>query len=434
MDDRSRHIDILFRNGLKEFEVLPPPEVWNNIAPSIRKRERPATIYRMAAMVAVFLSLSAAAVWFTGSLSGELYGPVLSLNQETFPEGSFIRPVSGDKTVVTGSALQTAGFKSESLPTVEQVSKDEIEPASFPEGVNNSTAVESSLNNRFYIPFRISGKNTFSTGTNRSSMPSGVKSISGGSHAWTLIAMASPDYYSNINTAGSQAASELAKDEKSAASYSGGMGVSYKVNKRVSIQSGVIYSSIGQKINGIVSYSGFSSYNPAKGNSAFSVETSSGTIVATNSNIFFRDNISGRVVSQYISDSFDPVKANLQYVNNSVAQNFSYLEIPVFLRYKAIDRKIDVNLIGGLSYNMLVGNSVSVIMNGEKLSVGKTEGLNTINFSSALGLGFEYNLSGNVSLNVEPTFRYYLTPFGNISGSSVHPYAFGVLSGLSYKF
>jgi hypothetical protein len=31
MDERGANIDILFRNGLKDYEVLPPPEVWNNI-------------------------------------------------------------------------------------------------------------------------------------------------------------------------------------------------------------------------------------------------------------------------------------------------------------------------------------------------------------------------------------------------------------------
>jgi hypothetical protein len=60
--------------------------------------------------------------------------------------------------------------------------------------------------------------------------------------------------------------------------------------------------------------------------------------------------------------------------------------------------------------------------------------MNTIIFSSTLGMGMEYNFSGNLSLNLEPTFRYYINPFNNIPGMSIHPYTFGIFSGLSYKF
>ena len=33
MDEKGANIDLVFRNGLKDFEVLPPPEVWDNIHP-----------------------------------------------------------------------------------------------------------------------------------------------------------------------------------------------------------------------------------------------------------------------------------------------------------------------------------------------------------------------------------------------------------------
>jgi hypothetical protein len=83
---------------------------------------------------------------------------------------------------------------------------------------------------------------------------------------------------------------------------------------------------------------------------------------------------------------------------------------------------------------MLVDNSAFTYVSGVKYSIGKTDGLSNVNFSSSLGLGFEYNFSGKISLNLEPTFRYYLTPLGGLVGSSIHPYSFGVFSGLSYKF
>ena len=134
------------------------------------------------------------------------------------------------------------------------------------------------------------------------------------------------------------------------------------------------------------------------------------------------------------SDVFDPKKASLQPINNSLNQNFSYLELPVILRYKIVDKTIGINLIGGLSYNLLVHNSVYTTVDGTKYPIGDTNGLNPLTLSSSLGMGMEYNFSDKLSLNLEPTFRYYLNPFSDTTGSFIHPYSFGIFSGVSYKF
>jgi len=73
----------------------------------------------------------------------------------------------------------------------------------------------------------------------------------------------------------------------------------------------------------------------------------------------------------YTNDVFDPAKANLQYMDNSLRQNFSYLELPVIMRYKLIDKTIDFNVIGGLSSNVLVNNAVYTSMDGSRQQVGK---------------------------------------------------------------
>jgi hypothetical protein len=430
MVDRSNNIDIFFRNGLREYEVLPPPEVWENIRPSLSERAKTRNFLRIAALVSILVSLTAAAVWFTRSISGDIAGLALSMNQEIIPEGFYVSPVQSQRPVTGIPTVPAQNDKPGETAITEPILLDIINPASFSSDMIASGNDENHLvSNLKLIP---SNTIRYSVPTNTFSEPLKPEVKSQSSNNWTIAAMASPEYYSSITSG--QIATDLAKTEKSILSYSGGMGISYKINKRVSVQSGIIYSSIGQQVTGISSYAGFSKYNSAKGAGAFSVETSSGTIVTTNQNVFLRDDISGRVATQYTSNAFDPVKANLSYVNNSVTQDFNYLEIPVMLRYKAVDRAIDVNFMGGLSYNMLVGNSVFTTINGVKMQVGKTEGLNTFNLSSALGLGLEYNLSGKISLNLEPIFRYYLTPFGNIQGATVHPYSFGVLSGLSYKF
>jgi hypothetical protein len=224
-------------------------------------------------------------------------------------------------------------------------------------------------------------------------------------------------------------------DEHSRLSYTGGVALSYKINKRFSIQSGLYYSSFGQELTGISTYGGFQKYDYTKGDHNFEVLTSSGTVYTNNTDVFLLDPVSpDKIITRYTNDVFDPAKANLQYLDNSLTQNFSYLELPLVLRYKIMDKAIDFNIIGGFASNLLVSNSVYATLNEGKYPVGKTEGMNLITFSSSVGMGMEYSLSKKLSLNLEPTLRYYLNPFNEISGIKIHPYSFGIFSGLSYKF
>jgi opacity protein-like surface antigen len=247
--------------------------------------------------------------------------------------------------------------------------------------------------------------------------------------------MASPTYYSQFTSSGNELAQQLTSSDQTRVSYTGGLGLAYKINSRFSIQSGLYYSSMGQEVGGVNAYSGFDQYNSAKGDHNFEVLTPNGTVFTNNSDIYLNSySVPERIHTYYTNEVFDPVKANLSYVSSTIYQDMSFLELPVIVRYKVIDRKVGVNLIGGMSYNFLVNNSVYAMVEGGKYPVGTTEGLNTVSLSSSVGMGMEYKLSQNLSLNLEPTFRYYLNPFNSEPSSGFHPYSIGIFSGVAYKF
>jgi len=58
MDKQGANIDLLFRNGLKDYEVLLPKETWTNLRPIISRRRPFVIILRVAATIAVLLSVS----------------------------------------------------------------------------------------------------------------------------------------------------------------------------------------------------------------------------------------------------------------------------------------------------------------------------------------------------------------------------------------
>jgi len=440
MVNKGANIDLLFRNGLKDYEVLPPVEVWNSILPVIRKKQRPLIFLRSAALIAVLLSLGFLAYRLSQQIPVQSPNPLVALNQESVrPQNNSADRVLVRRIPATDRKLsvvlkdQIPGELSVAESTDEEkVAQSDPELVSEPNNLNFSYNLMMLSSIRKIKSISYIADNT-DTG-NASLYDYGYVEPKVKTDKWSVTAMASPTYYMRPELSSSEISNQISSSEQSRISYSGGVGFSYKISKKLSIQSGLYYSSIGNEVDNINSFAGFSPFDLSKSDHNFEVLTSSGRIYTENHDVFLLDMSGDRVITRYTNDVFDPAKANLSYINNTLFQNFSYLEMPVMVSYKLIDKNVDFNLIGGLSYNLLVYNSVHAVIDGSKYNIGKTEGLNQFMVSSSVGMGMEYSISAKISLNLEPTFRYYLNPFSNIQGVGAHPYSFGIFSGLSYKF
>ena len=441
MVNRDANIDLLFRNGLKDYEVLPPVQVWNNIFPVVRKKQRPVLFLRSAALIAVLLSVSFLAYRWSREIPTSDQNLTLAMDGESvqfadISSGSgnlktalpnMIKSEKANRDVITDKQLFTA------IPDEHEIVSDNesVMPEMEYLPVNNNLLRPSSIQTIRGLSYSVDNSNSVYNSLENLDYELPKEKVD----RWSVTAMASPTIYMRPELTTSDVATQINSSEQSKISYSGGVGFAYKISKKFSIQSGLYYSSIGNEVDGINSFAGFRDYDYTKGDHNFEVLTSNGRIYTDNADVFLRDNSGGdRVLTRYTNDVFDPLKANLSYINNSLVQNFSYLEMPVIVRYKLIDKSIDFNLIGGFSYNLLVNNSVHTVVDGNRYNVGKTAGVNPLMISSSVGMGMEYNLSDKFSLNLEPTFRYYLNPFIELPGTKTHPYSFGIFSGLSYKF
>lgn len=440
MDEKEANIDILFRNRLKGYEVLPPADVWDKIHPVIKRQQQPFIILRAAAMVAVVISLSFLAYRWSKDISSGIYAEGTALNpeseapvQKVFNKSKIeVDPAESKKILISDASMLVMNYS------------DDVNQTSDP--TENNETVNQPSENRLSVNDLISDVKSGIIRVNNyqdNQIYAEEKSVQyfpeelaeNPKNRWTIAALVTPTYYTGYNSGNNRAAGILISEEQPLFSYTGGVALSYRINERFSVRSGLYYSSFGNELTGISSFGGFQKYDNTKGDHNFRVLSANGTVYTNNSDVFLLDNLSSdRITTRYTDDVFDPSKANLKYLDNSLRQNFGYLELPVILKYKIVDKTIDVNIIGGLSSNILVNNSVYTSLNNKRYLVGKTEGLNMIVFSSSLGMGMEYNLSNNFSLNLEPTFRYYLNPFNAAIESDIHPYSFGIFSGLSYKF
>ncbi len=440
MNEKGANIDLLFRNGLKDFEVLPPANVWESVHSAVKTKSRQYLFYKAAAAITILITLGILTYVWSRQLSVRDLRPVVSFNVPSSLPAIMVPADKHIKGHVKKSVRQVSpSGSSEGISNVTAEATEEFVSVSPEQIVNFRESKSLSLGNK-----KIEGSsylahlNSEQTAIAKIKYPElqyfpvlvSAKPVK----KWSIAAMASPTYYSSFTSNSDELSKQLASSEQSLISYSGGVSFSYKISKKFTLQSGLYYSSLGQKLDGINSYSGFRPYDNAKGDHNFEVLTSTGVVYANNPDIYLSSEASGRIISPYSGDIFDPKKASLQPVSNSLSQNFSYLEFPVVLRYKLIDKTFGINLIGGLSYNMLVHNSVYTTLNGSRYSIGDTRGLNPLTLSSSLGMGMEYNFSDKLSLNLEPTFRYYLNPFSVTTGLFTHPYSFGIFSGVSYKF
>jgi len=438
--DKGANIDLLFRNGLKDFEVLPPPDAWNNIFPAVRKRNRPFVYLRAAALIAVLLSLSFIAYRYGIILNSVNEDQMIAVRDNpvqrtgTSARPGILRRMPVISPLVYRNSDRMAGLTE---PDNDNQMAEEVQvPNTLEETASALAGNTALLIPEMYntVPGLSSKTYTFTPEPDNSDFEvfqtPGIRE--GG--RWSLIAGGSPSYYLQTDLAGNKLTSQMKAGEQSRLSYSGGVGFAYRINKKLSIQSGVYYASVGNEVSGINSFAGFRPFDMTKGDRNFMVLTTAGRIYTENPDIYLVDKAGERVLTRYTNDVFDPFKSNLSYLSNSLYQNFTYIEMPVMLRYKVIDKSIDFNLIGGFSYNMLVNNSVHTVIEGTRYNVGKTDGLNPFIISSAMGMGIEYSLSDKFSLNLEPTFRYYLNSFSDMNSMKIHPYSFGVFSGLSYRF
>jgi hypothetical protein len=434
MDEGRANIDLLFRNGLRDYEVLPPAEVWDNIHPAPGKR--PVTVAMKAAAVVMIGSLTFLAYLLTSS------GPV-----KNDLVSDFYINMNDPVHVPFGSYTAYPGILPVQPPEISESNREIILSENMSEDILFSNSMVSV--NELTIPLIRNNQSVPEYGLTKESdiiltVPDFVPDpdaydlspvTSYSQNRWTVYAMASPTYFSNLGTGSTATEKEMSSSEHSVISYTGGFSLSYRLNRRVSIQTGLYYASLDRRVDGINSYSGFRRYNDAKGDHVFEVMTTSGPIYSRNSDVYLQETGSAdRIVKGYASNTFDPEKSNLRYITSSITQNFSYIQMPVVVRYKFIDKALDVNIIGGVSYDFLLDNEVFATAGNTRYDVGTTMGLNTLTFSSSLGMGMEYNFSDKLSLNLEPTFRYYLNPFNQPVSMKIHPYSFGIFSGFSYKF
>ena len=239
---------------------------------------------------------------------------------------------------------------------------------------------------------------------------------------WSVGPRVAPVFFSSLSQ-GSPIHSSFQNNAKSGnINVSYGLAVTYDISKKVRLRSGVHKVDFGYDTKD-VTFS--SSLNGATNGIIDNIDYS-----LSSRNLVVRSNTrSGKIASEMAQDVSGPDPS----LNGKMVQEFGYLEVPVELTYQILDKKLGVNVIGGVSSLFLVNNSVILESDGIATEMGEANNLNDLNVSTNFGIGISYKVNNTLQLSLEPMFKYQLNTFSEAAGN-FQPFSMGVYSGLNFKF
>ncbi|WP_373057282.1 hypothetical protein [Zunongwangia sp. H14] len=240
-----------------------------------------------------------------------------------------------------------------------------------------------------------------------------------------LSTFAAPIFYDNLGNGNAISPEFNDNNSQAQVTVAYGLNIAYPITEKISIRTGISKVNISYDIQEI-------SYAPsAFAQSIQSIDyNSNNAIQVQDESPGIRIPDFGGLSGEEFSNSSSAIAPN--YVSGELNQQYGFIEVPLEIEYALIDKKFDLNLIGGGSSLFLDQNSVSILANNQRTELGEANNINKVSFSTNIGLGLGYELMPDFRLNVEPIFKYQLNTFKGTSG--VQPFFFGIYSGFSYKF
>ena len=461
------NLDNFFRDKLEGHSVPPPAGGWEIIRGGLNtiKREKRILLYRAVAVAAVVV------IAFIGGwlLNNGRQEPVPQVAREQTERASSqktvetILPESQTEKFIAEQHISIAEtkVKKEGTPTPDELIQAEKSKFIFTENTESVIKRTKEPGFKLLAGFKALLENTDAeeklhqkTGPtilsadglsmeDRNLIAQNASDIAGKTTRqgnWELGFRLSPGYSSQSSNHSEEYEKNMTwADTDGSVDVNGGISVEYKAGKRWSLESGIYYAQNGQSSgNYIQTYASniTAEYADSRATGYFNtpVEVKQG-IMAMNSAagvIEFAKTPENTEV--YAGLDAQSNYSNILLTSGEFSQVFDFIEVPLYVKYLLIDRKVDIELLGGFSANWVVGNNVYMAYEGTRENIGKTADISSLSYSGALGIGLAYELGKRFSVSVEPRFNYFLSSINKSEAVDYRPYRMGIYSGVNYRF
>ncbi len=447
MNEGFIDMDNYFKQELKDYAPAPPADAWRLIEKKLlakQAKRSPVFYFKIAASVALLIAATSVGInKLSKNQDSQIASApqIISPNLEENKSKSITRPENSMPQASTKSTIKIplASIPAEEhppmlLPVDKQSAKTEKTEAMNPIAAIQAIIPVSKPHWNLEIPHATPEEIKQSYNAMLAVFDEPEKAVST-ADKWAMGGQAGPQYaYRTISAdAPAQLSETYNQNENGIMAYAGGVQVAFKAAPRFSVQSGVYYSKMGQttasqQAVNVFNNRGEQIYNspdaPSIGEyiSEVNVSTSLGEI--------FNASSSTDVSSMDMAIQ-DNEKLAAYSQSSTLTQYLEYIEVPFIARYLIIDQDFNFSLLGGVSTNLLIDSPVYL---DDGTYFTENEQINSVNLSSTVGLGFGYRLNDQLSLNIEPQFKYYLSPVNPGSTVEARPYSIGIFTGITYLF
>ncbi|CAM1360376.1 outer membrane beta-barrel protein [Tenacibaculum xiamenense] len=440
--DSKENIDRLFQEKLEGLEVTPNPEVWNAIEAKLKKKKRKVLpmwwIYTGVASIVIigillypFLKADEPVIndvivtspdTTKDSIHTKKIIPVLPIQEETIVVAKSSNSPRTNQPIKNSKSVKNTVQNKTLIASKSSTSDKVVKEGSLSEEKNAMEKIsfeKESQNNSI----KISSKND-STSTKKSMKKDFLKELQkrdsvliaeNKENKWSVSPTFALTHTNSFTNTSALDKSLNASDTNGENTFSYGVKLAYEVNDKWTVQSGLLVQKIGYSNDNL------SVLNDVRGASLQNVEHSSEPLFL-------------------LSTSETPLDANsistsrVETTNASLLQNYSYIEIPVEVKYTFLEsKKFSSQIVTGVSSLFLNQNEVVLNSETQSQSLGKANNLNTINFSGNLGIDLQYSINKKLKIAVNPMFKVQLNTFSK-NANGFRPYTIGVYSGLIYQF
>lgn len=401
-----KNIDRLFQENLKDYEVFPPNKSWDTIAGKLsndsKKRRLP-----------FWMKISSIAALFVLIFS---VGTIYLIPQNNFTKNLLPNKNNLLKLIDDNASITAKESSPEIISTDKKDSKSNVIKLNSTKSTEQlfdtkETAIQNTIEKETNSTNKTINR-FFSTDTETLSFnnvkKNNVKSSKIEQGKFIVATIFAPIYFNSFGDGSGADAQFNSNQTSGSSSFSYGVKFAYKLNNKLSIQSGVNLINLSQTTNDIY--------------------ITPGVAIVGLSSLTNLPSLS-KNVHDLSKETLDLAKENRASLN----QIFGYIEIPVEIKYNVSEGKVGVNLVGGFSTLVLNKDDLFVETNTYSQNLGNSNNLRPLNFSGNFGVDVDYSLYKNLFINVSPMLKVQTNTFSKNSGN-IQTYYLGVYTGLNYKF
>ena len=218
------------------------------------------------------------------------------------------------------------------------------------------------------------------------------------------------------NNSSSSEKNEIARTEKNSAfDYTIGTRIDYALSKRLSLQSGISFSS--NTIN-IASKTIFADYD-------------------VDGAVKYRYNCSSGYAYFKPSPAAAPLSAGDSTEALSSSTVLHYVNIPVAIKYNySIGRRVTLFAQAGITARLITKHSIAAVYaigSMKEHTTDQIQGLKTGYMNGVVGLGADYIINRHLSLSVFPSFNFATTAINRNSPVKAYPNTLSIASGIKFN-